>query len=99
MSLTATTRPGPVPQAVDVYVALQLPDQSLWFLQADGALTPEARPLVASWVVAPFSGEIWHYTFNGTEPAGRYTWLAAFTEPGTMNILGTIAQAPFTFSP
>jgi DNA-binding beta-propeller fold protein YncE len=99
IALTATTHPEPIAQAVDVYVALQLPDQSLWFLQADGALTSEARPFVASWVVAPFSGEIWHDAFTGTEPAGTYTWLAAFTEPGTMNILGAIAQAPFTFSP
>ena len=99
MPLTVTTRSGPTPQAVDVYVAIQLPDQSLWFLQADGGLTPEPRPLVASWVVAPFSGEIWRYAFGGAEPAGPYRWLAAFTEPGTMNILGTIAQAPFTFSP
>jgi 6-phosphogluconolactonase (cycloisomerase 2 family) len=99
MTLTATTRPGPIAQAVDLYVALQLPDQSLWFLQADGGLTTEVRPLVANWVVAPFRGELWRYTFNGTERAGLYTWLAAFTETGTMDILGIIAQAQFTFSP
>ena len=99
MTLMVTIASEPAPQAVDLYVALQLPDQSLWFLQADGRLTPELHPLVASWVVVPFNGELWRYTFSGTEPAGRYSWLAAFTEPGTMNILGTIAEAPFTFSP
>jgi hypothetical protein len=54
---------------------------------------------MASWSVVPFHGEIWRHTFSSMEPAGPYTWLAAFTELGTMNILGTIAPAPFTFSP
>jgi hypothetical protein len=56
MSLTTATTPGSTPQVVDLYMVLQLPDQTLRFLQADGGLTPEVRPLVASWTVASFLG-------------------------------------------
>jgi hypothetical protein len=84
---------------VDGYVALQLPDGTLRFLQADGSLAPETRPLISNWHVMPFSGTIFSYTFGGHEPSGSYRWLAAFTEPGTTNIVGLTAQAAFTFSP
>jgi hypothetical protein len=84
---------------VDLYAALQLPDQSLWFLQADGSIAPEARPLVSGWTVAPFRGEVFRHTLSGQELPGNYVWLAAFTEPGTGSIVGTVAQVPFLISP
>jgi DNA-binding beta-propeller fold protein YncE len=99
MTLTAAITPGSTPQVVDLYVAVQSPDQTLRFLQVDAGLTPDPRPLVANWTVVPFAGELLRYTFSGGEPSGLYRWLAAFTAPGTVNILGTMAQAPFTFSP
>jgi hypothetical protein len=83
----------------DLYVALELPDQSLWFLHADGSFTPEMRPLLSGWTVTPWRAEVFRYTFTGTEPPGSYRWLAAFTEPGTGMIVGAIAQAPLTFNP
>jgi len=99
MTLTTATTPGSTSQVVDLYVALQLPDQTLRFLQAGGGLTPEVRPLVASWTVAPFMGEPFRYAFSGGEPVGDYRWLAVFTEPGTGTIIEPVAQVPFAFSP
>lgn len=46
-----------------------------------------------------YRGSIFRYIFGGNEPVGSYVWLGAFTAPGTLNIIGDIAQAPFTFSP
>jgi lysophospholipase L1-like esterase len=99
LTLTVTMAPEPTLRVVDLYVSLQAPDQSLWFLQADGGLSPEVLPLAGGWTVAPFRGEVFRYTFAGAEPPGGYRWLAAFTEPGTWMIVGGIAQAPFTFHP
>jgi Lactonase, 7-bladed beta-propeller len=99
MSLTTATTPGSTPQVVDLYMVLQLPDQTLRFLQADGGLTPEVRPLVASWTVASFLGEPFRYMFTGGEPVGDYRWLAVFTEPWTGTIIEPVAQVPFAFSP
>jgi lysophospholipase L1-like esterase len=99
LTLTVTVTPESVPLVVDLYVALQLPDQTVWFLQVDGSLTPEPRPLLSAWPAVPFRAELFRYTFTGLESSGSYLWLAAFTEPGTTMIVGTIAQAPFTFNP
>jgi hypothetical protein len=99
LTLTVTITPEFTTQVVDLYIALQFPDQTLRFLQADGSLTPEVRPLFASWTVAPFRGEVFRDTFSGGELPGNYVWLAVFTEPETGMFVGTIAQASFTFSP
>jgi len=32
-------------------------------------------------------------------PSGTYTWFAALMQPGTLNIIGTLATAPFSFAP
>jgi lysophospholipase L1-like esterase len=99
LTLTVTILPDSTPMVVDLYVALQLPDQSIWFLQADGSFTPEMQAYVGQWPVAPFRAELFHYTFTGSEPPGDYRWLAVFTEAGTGTMVGAMAQAPFTFSP
>ena len=101
MTLTTATTAGSTLQVVDHYVVLQLPvpDQALRFLQADGGLTPEIRPLVGSCTVAPFMGEPFRCAFSGGEPVGDYRWLALFTEPGTGTITEPVAQVPFAFSP
>ena len=96
--LTAAVTPGNSALLVDAYLELQVPNQPLLFYQSDGSLTLDVQPLVRNWPVAPYSGEIARYTFNGTEPAGTYTWSADFTAPGTQNIVGNIAQAQFTFT-
>jgi len=100
--LAATVVPGLAPVTADVYVALQLPYGpygSLLFLQGDGGFTWDVQPIVRNWTISPFTGQIFTYTFSGAEPVGNYSWLAAFTEPGTLNFIGPIVSAPFTFSP
>jgi polyvinyl alcohol dehydrogenase (cytochrome) len=97
--LRATVIPGPGSPVMDGYIALQVPDQTQYFLQANGGLTPLPQPLVANWSVTSVSAEIFRYTFSGSEPTGGYTWLGAFAVPGTGNVLGNIARASFTFSP
>jgi lysophospholipase L1-like esterase len=99
LTLTVTTTPEFTPMAVDLYVALHLPDQSLWFLHGDGSLTPEIQPYLSQWPVVPARAELFRYAFTGPESPGTYRWLAAFTEPGTGMIVGTVAQAAFTFNP
>ena len=96
LTLTVSVTPGDTPQVVDVYVAALLPDGSLLFL---GSGTTSPRPIVTGWTIVPVAGEIVRYTFGGGEPRGSYTWLGAFTVPGTLNLIGEIAQAPFTFRP
>jgi lysophospholipase L1-like esterase len=99
LTLTVTTMPESTPMVVDLYVALQFPDQTVWFLHDDGSFTPAIQPYLSHWLVAPFRAELFRYTFTGAEPAGNYVWLAAFIEPGTGMIVGSIAQTRFTFSP
>jgi lysophospholipase L1-like esterase len=96
--LTLTIMPESTPTVVDLYVALQLPDQSLRFLQADGSVVAETRSLVSGWTVVPFRGEVFRHTLSAQELSGNYVWLAAFTEPGTGNIVGAVARAPFLVS-
>lgn len=98
-TLTVTTLPEATPMVVDLYVALQLPDQHVWFLRSDGSLMPAIQPYMGQWPVIPFRGELFRYILTGTEPSGNYVWLAAFIDPGTGRLIGTIAQAPFTVSP
>lgn len=99
LTLTASVTPEGMPQVVDVYLAVRLPDGSLLFLQGDGSVTTSVRPIVTRWTIAPFTGAVFRYTFGGGEPRGNYTWLGAFTVPGTMNFIGEIVEAPFTFRP
>ena len=99
LTMTMTITPESIPMVVDLYVAIQLPDQSLWFLHGDGSFTSEAQPYLSQWPVAPFRAELLRYTFTGAEPSGNYLWLTAFIEPGTGTIVGSMAQAPFTFNP
>lgn len=94
--LSARISPGSTPTTVDVYLAIQLPDGTLLFYPS---FTTDLRPVVTNWTVVPFSGEIFRYTFSGAEPPGSYTWWAAFTEPGTLTVIGSMASAAFTFSP
>ena len=45
-----------------------------------------------------FDGPIFSYRFDGSEPGGTYTWLAAFVDPISGAVLGVISQAEFTLS-
>ena len=48
LTLTVTTLPESTPLVVDLYVALQLPDQQVWFLHSDGSLMPAIQPYLES---------------------------------------------------
>ena len=39
------------------------------------------------------------YRFGGTEPVGSYAVTGALTVAGTGNVIGAIAERPFTFGP
>jgi len=99
LTLGARVVPGATPVVADVYVAVQLPDGSLLFLQGNGTFTWDLQPIVRGWTIAPFAGQIFTYIFEGGEPLGSYAWLAAFTQPGTLNFIGSIASVSFSFSP
>ena len=97
MNLSASVTPGPTPPPVDVYIALQLPTGTLLFLQGNGSFTTNLTPFASGWTPSAIpSALIFSYTFGGSEPAGAYHWLAAFTQPGTLNFIGGIADTPFT---
>jgi hypothetical protein len=67
LTLTLTVMPEATPSVVDLYVALQSSDQSVWFLQVDGSLTPEPQPLLSTWPAVPFRAELFRYTFMGLD--------------------------------
>ena len=94
-----TTYPEDRSRPVDAYLEVRLPNGTRRFLQPDGSLVTDSRPIVSNWTVGPFSGEIFRYTFSGGEPSGSYRWRAYFTEPGTSNIVGLVTEAPFTVIP
>lgn len=97
--LSATVDPHSVATTADVYVALLIPTGSLLFLQGGGNFTASIQPIVAGWPINSYSGQLFSYNFSAAEPSGDYAWLAFFTEPGTLNFIGTIATAPFRLSP
>jgi len=99
MMLNATMVASNPPTVADVYVALQLPDGTLLFMQPGGGFGTTLTPLLSNVPVPDFNGPIFNFTFSGLEPAGTYTWFAALTVPGSLNIIGTLATAPFSFAP
>jgi len=99
MTLTAITVASAPQTRADVYVALQLPDGTLLVMQPGGSFSTVLTPLVSNVLVPDFIGPIFNFTFSGAEPPGPYVWFAVLTQPGTLNVIGTLAKAPFTFTP
>jgi photosystem II stability/assembly factor-like uncharacterized protein len=97
--LSTAISPGIVSMAADLYLAVQLPDGSLLFLQDGAGATPTAAPFKTNWNGEAFDREVFTYQFSGGEMAGTYRFLAAMMQPGTMNVLGEIVEAPFGFYP
>ena len=98
-TLQVTLAAGTAPLTADVYLALRLPTGALLFLHGDGSLSGSPAPYGTSWAGGLENRRVFQYDFTGGEPAGTYTWLAGFTEPGTMTFLGPILSAPFSFAP
>jgi hypothetical protein len=87
--------------AADVYVVVQLPTGQFFSLTAAGGVTPGLVPFFAGLSLpAGFSfptSPIFSMTLPAL-PVGTYTWLGAFTAPGTLDLLSNLAQASWTFS-
>lgn len=84
--------------AVDLYVVLRLPDQSLLSLTPDGfvaGIEPYARN------VSPLAidRDLLSYSITGREAHGAYTWFTAVTTPGTLDVLGSLSRRGFTIGP
>jgi hypothetical protein len=99
LTLTAILLPEPNPQPVDCYVMLRKPDGAMAFLQADGRLTAESRPVLSNVMLAPLSREIFRHIVADGDPSGTYRWIGVLTKPGTSTIIGEIVEAPFTVGP
>lgn len=99
LTLTVSIYPGASATSVDAYIALRLPNGSLLFLLLGANFTGSMNPIVSSFTPVSYNGTIFQHTFTGAEPSGTYTWLSAFTDPGTLNFIGNIEQTQFTFSP
>ena len=100
LTLYGQVTPGASPTSADVYVAIQLPDGTVFFWLGDGNATSAVQPLASNVSISsPLFGQLFTFTFGGGEPVGTYTWYGAFTQPGTLNLIGAIASAPFTFTP
>jgi hypothetical protein len=99
LTLTTILLPEPSPQPVDCYVMLRKPDGTMAFLQADGRLTAESRPVLSNVMLAPLSREIFRHIVAASDPSGTYRWIGALTKPGTSTIIGEIVEVPFTVGP
>jgi len=99
LTLTRTMVAGVPPTNADIYLALQLPDGTLFVMQPGGSFSQSLVPFQRNVQVPNFTGSILSYTFTGIEPVGTYSWFAALAQPGTLNVIGTLVQASFNFAP
>jgi len=65
---------------------------------SDGSFSTAITPMQANVPVPTATDTPFTYIFTGLEPTGTYTWLAALMEPGTLNVIGTMASQTFTFA-
>ncbi len=88
LTLGANLVPWPGASMVDGYVSVQTPGGQTIFLKPGGMFSLVQTPMVTSWTVVPFNGQIFAYTFTGTEPPGVYSVTGFFTQPGTLTPTG-----------
>jgi YD repeat-containing protein len=97
IALTAVLAAGSTPAPVDAYVVAQLPGGA--FLSVTlGGVVPGIVPIATGFVPFSFNGQLLAYTFTGLEPPGGYTVFVGLTQPGTLNLIGTLQQTTFTFT-
>lgn len=99
LTLRATLVPGLSAAPVDAYVALRLPSGAFLSLQLGGLLVPGLVPIASGLVPFSFVGSLLDYTLTGVEPPGDYAWLAGLAQPGTLSVLGTVQETPFSITP
>jgi len=98
MEVTASIDPGAASSPADAYVVLELPNGQLmsW---TGSALVPGLVPIARGFVPFPFQGVVAQLPIPPGAPAGRYTWLSALTESGTLNLMTPISETVFTITP
>jgi hypothetical protein len=107
------TNPG-AETTVDAYLAVMLPEGSLYFLEYDisdgdyyfhpGTLEPATWTPAVIGLILPQGYiltdlELLQYTFTGSEPTGDYTWYIGLSEPGTTDFVSDIGSSGFSFTP
>jgi len=99
MNLSISTVAGTVPTASDVYIALQLPDGTLLYMQSNGSFSTALTPFVSNVTVPALTNvPIFKFTFSGLEPSGSYAWFAAATAPNTLTFQSGLATAQFNLT-
>lgn len=99
LNLWATLAAGSAPVLIDAYVLVRLPNGSLFSVLLGGGLVSGMVPIATGFPPFSFSSTLLSYTFNGTEPPGSYTFMGMLTQTGTLNVIGTVDQDPFTVGP
>jgi hypothetical protein len=64
-----------------------------------GGLVPGLVPYARRFIPFGFAGQLFTYTFTGTEPLGDHAWLAGMAQPGTASTIGSLDQHRFAVSP
>jgi hypothetical protein len=98
MEVTASIDPGAATSPADAYVVLELPNGQLMSWIGSG-LVPGLVPIARGLVPFPFEGVVAQLPIPPGAPAGRYTWLSALTESGTLNLMTPISETVFTITP
>ncbi|MCD6326754.1 hypothetical protein J7M28_04265, partial [bacterium] len=95
--LVALTYENPGPDiSIDIQIACVLPDGSLYYHKGGDMPEPYISGLLPSGTFIPGFPVLIH-DFTADFPTGDYTWLAAFFEPGTMNMIGELSSASWRF--
>jgi hypothetical protein len=95
MAVGASLGRGPSATLADAYVVLELPNGQLmsW---TGGGLVPGLVPVARGFVPFQFDTSLLQLVIPRGAPAGRYTWLSALTQAGTLNLLTPISESVFT---
>jgi hypothetical protein len=82
----------------DAYVVLRTPDGQLlsW---TGSALVPGLVPIARNFTPIDFDGVLLQIQVPLGTPAGRYTWMSALTEAGTMTLRSGVVERSFTVAP
>ncbi|MCD6327317.1 hypothetical protein J7M28_07170, partial [bacterium] len=95
--LVALTYENPGPDLeIDIQIACVLPDGSLYYHEGGDMPEPYISGLLPSGTFIPGFPVLIH-DFTADFPTGDYTWLAAFFEMGTMNMIGELSSASWRF--
>ncbi len=88
------------PAMADGYVVLRIPDGRLFSLIGSGEFVPGIVPFASNVFVpagVPFPMQALLIRPVPDLPRGSYTWFGALTVPGTLDLLGNLAQVEWRF--